>query len=418
MKLFLSRKGKKLHSVIWMLDATEASSLDDERGSLLRSSDGIAKINAFLSAKDAFSLITSMESFGAPLSHREILLDSSFGAEAFRMKRSYLPEEFIEEKVLSGYTSGSRGVLAAECWFLVAGSGSLPQEKESAARRSISSFGFADDSDLREAAKSCRGGGLIVVEPLLDWVWLKNMVVLMLSLKHSLESGCADPLTSCGFRKTSVTDFGLAKPLDSAYEAFVIPVAFNEYWRNTKVTQLMSEDASYCNPLRGDGFLSWAPYSKLGFESVNGPLRSVVRMKDDGCGENRAIRYVSDNQVDGKPGTLLSFRDDWGGNLYLAITGDIDDERLTAEYFFNTVAKNRMKHGWIDCDFALDSDRDGGLTARTLESQIWLTLLGQIGIRVGICERCGLPFLAKGRARKLYCSHNCLQMAKKEGRTA
>lgn len=413
-KLFLARKDKKLHSLIWVCDAEEAAELDRKKGTLLDDSEGIAKLNAFLSAKDPFALIASIASFGSPLSHRELTLDASFGMEKSKLRRTYAPEEFLKDRTLKRFSNGSRAMLASECWFLVAGSAELSQEKESAARRAVSEFGFGEEKDLRAAVESCKSGGLVVVEPLQDWVWLKNMLVLMLSLGHSLESGCPAPLLDCGFRKTSVTKFGVAEAFDSTYTAFVIPVAFNEYWRNEKLSQLLEEAIDFYNPFRGEGFLSWAPYSKIGFESINDSRHRVTQLKDASKETGRSIRYVSVNQIDGKPGSLRSFRKDWGGNLYLAITGDIDNERSTAEYFFDAMAKSRMEYGWIDYDFAVDADRDGGLVARTLESQIWLTLLGRGGVYIGICERCGLPYLVKGRTRKRFCSHNCLQMAKKE----
>lgn len=413
-KLFLVRKDKKLHSLIWVCDAEEAAELDRKKGTLLDDSEGIAKLNAFLSAKDPFALIASIASFGSPLSHRELTLDASFGMEKSKLRRTYAPEEFLKDRTLKRFSNGSRAMLASECWFLVAGSGELSQEKESAARRAVSEFGFGEEKDLRAVAESCKSGGLVVVEPLQDWVWLKNMLVLMLSLGHSLESGCPAPLLDCGFRKTSVTKFGVAEAFDSTYTAFVIPVAFNEYWRNEKLSQLLEEAIDFYNPFRGEGFLSWAPYSKIGFESINDSRHRVTQLKDASKETGRSIRYVSVNQIDGKPGSLRSFRKDWGGNLYLAITGDIDNERSTAEYFFDAMAKSRMEYGWIDYDFAVGADRDGGLVARTLESQIWLTLLGRGGVYIGICERCGLPYLVKGRTRKRFCSHNCLQMAKKE----
>lgn len=415
MKLFLARKDKKLHSLIWALDAEEAAELDRKKGTFLNDSEGIAKLNAFLSAKDPFALIASIALFGSPLFHRELTLDASFGMEGSKLRRTYAPEEFLESKTLKRFSNGSRAMLASECWFLVAGSGELSQEKESAARRAVSEFGFGEEKDLRAAAESCQNGGLVVVEPLQDWVWLKNMFVLMLSLERSLESGSPAPLLDCGFRKTLVTKFGPAEAFDSTYAAFVIPVAFNEYWRNENPRQLLGEAIDYYNPFREEGFLSWAPYSKIGFESINNSLcHRVIQLKGVPGEAGRSIRYVSDNQIDGKPGSLRSFRKDWGGNLYLAITGDIDDERATAEYFFDAMAKSRMEYGWLDYDFAAGGDRDGGLVSRTLESQIWMTLLGRRGVYIGICERCGLPYLVKGRTRKRFCSHNCLQMAKKE----
>ena len=232
-KLFLARKDKKLHSLIWVCDAEEAAGLDREKGTLLDDSEGIAKLNAFLSAKDPFALIASIASFGSPLSHRELTLDASFGMEKSKLRRTYAPEEFLKDRTLKRFSNGSRAMLASECWFLVAGSGELSQEKESAARRAVSEFGFGEEKDLRAAAESCRGGGLVVVEPLQDWVWLKNMLVLMLSLGHSLESGCPAPLLDCGFRKTPVTKFGVAEAFDSTYTAFVIPLPST----NTGVTR-------------------------------------------------------------------------------------------------------------------------------------------------------------------------------------
>lgn len=408
MRLFLARKDKRFHFLIWTLEAEEVAELDREKGTLLGDSVGVARLNAFLSSKDPFALIASIRSFGSPLSHRELPLDASFGMEGSKVKRTYAPEEFLKDATLKRFSNGSRAMLASECWFLVAGAGGFSRKKESAARRAVSEFGFGGELGLRDAVESCQGGGLVVVEPLQDWVWLKNMLVLMLALGHSLESGCPSPLLNCGFRKTPVTKFGPAEAFDSTYEAFVVPVAFNECWRNEKPRQPSEKTFAYHNPFKGEGFLSWAPYSNTGFESVNDSPR--IRLKTVSRGTGRFIHYASDNQIDGKPGSLRSFRDDWDGNLYLAISGDIDNERATAEYFFDAMAKSRMEYGWIDYDFAVGADRDGGLVARTLESQIWLTLLGRGGIRIGICERCGLPYLVKGRTRKRFCSHNCLQM--------
>ena len=410
MKFFLARKDKKFHSLIWTLEAKEAAELDKGKGTLLDDSEGIAKLNAFLSAKNPFAFIASIWSFGSPLSHRELSLDASIGMEEPKLKRTYAPEEFLNSKTLKRFSNGSRAMLASECWFLVAGAGGPSRRKESAARRAVPEFGFGGEQGLRDAAESCEGGGLVVVEPLQDWVWLKNMLVLMLSLKHSLESGCPAPLLDCGFQKTSVTKFAAVEPFDSTYTAFIIPVAFNEYWCNKKPRQFLEEELDYYNPFSKDWFLSWAPYSKTGFEVANDS--PCIRLKNASREAGRSIHYVSDNQIDGKPGSLRDFREYWGGNLYLAIAGDIDDERATAEYFFNAMAKSRMEYGWVDYDFAVDADRDGGLVARTLESQIWLTLLGRRGVYVGICERCGLPYLVKGRTRKRFCSHNCLQMSK------
>lgn len=414
MKLFLARKDKKLHSLIWMFEPEEAVDLSKANRSILYEAKGIVRLNSFISAKDPYALLSSIEAFGKPMSHCEIKLDSSFGSDALGLRRTYTPEEFLDGKYIARYTKGSRTTLASECWFLVAGDGELSKEKESAARRAISAYGVGDERELTDCVEKCRNGGLVVVEPLLDWVWLKNMLVLMFSLKHLLELGSSHPLIDCGFRKTSVTRFGAFKPLDSKYDAYVIPVAFNEYWRNTRVLQLVGETTELFNPFKGEGFLSWAPYSKIGFESIEEQLHRVIVLKNDAEHSKTGIRYVSDNQVDGKPGSLLSFSDDWGGNLYLAITGDIENEKETARFFFNAIAESRISSCFIDYDFALDLDRDGSFLARTLESQLWLALFGRSGVSVDFCERCGLPFLMKGKTGKRYCSHNCLQMAKKE----
>ena len=414
MKLFIARKDKKLHSLIWMYKPGETGALNEPRGSLLDESEGVAQLNAFISSKDPYFLVSAIYAFGRPLHHREIQLDSSFGFDASKLRRVYSPESFIRKGNLDRYAKGSRNMLASECWFLVAGEGDLSKEKVSAARRALLAFGITDNQELLDYAEKCLNGGLVVVEPVLDWVWLKNMLVLMISLKHSLAKGSMHPLTDCGFRKTSVTRFGAVKQLDSKYDAYVIPIAFNEYWRNKKVLQLVSEAVELYNPFKEEGALSWAPYSKIGFENIEDGFHRIIALKIEDADKGRGIRYVSDNQVDGKPGSAMSFSEDWGGNLYLAITGNIEDERETAQFFFHAIAKSRISCGSIDYDFALDFDRDGGLLARSLDSQLWLTFIGKSGLNVGLCDRCGLPFLVKGKIGKRYCSHNCLQMAKRK----
>ena len=100
MKLFLARKDKKLHSLIWALDAEEAAGLDREKGTLLDDSEGIAKLNAFLSVKDPFALITSIASFGSPLSGANsgcVLRNGEIEAEEDIRARGIFEEQNFEE---------------------------------------------------------------------------------------------------------------------------------------------------------------------------------------------------------------------------------------------------------------------------------------------------------------------------------
>ena len=90
------------------------------------------------------------------------------------------------------------------------------------------------------------------------------------------------------------------------------------------------------------------------------------------------------------------------------------DSSLASAYnLFHDLATSLLRQGDYQLDFGFNGYHEGDLLASNLESRLWLSLLGYKSINFGICVYCGLPFFVKGKSRKCYCSHNCLQMMRK-----
>lgn len=417
MKLFLARKDKKLHSLIWVASSYEAEELDNPLVSPLIDSEFFVKFNGFLSAKDSYEFISLIEELGRPMLHQEIDFDSSFDSDTKNVKRRYSVLEFKSTKIRKRFTIGSRRMLAHESWFY-APYVSI-DVKENAARKVVAKYDPNDALDV--ALNEVGDNGVVVVEPLQDWLALKNYLVLLLTLKAKLSSVQSEtksnkPLDELGFEFREVTQFGIVDAANTTYSAFVIPIVFNEYWRNETFAGFMGEVVSLLNPFTEAGFLQWAQYSKIGCESHReGINNSYVRFKlsANDLDNNHEIKYISFNQLRGKPGSLSSYKEDWGGNLYLGITGfSYDEQEKAALFLFDKFAGNRFKYGSYSCDFGLARE-EGGIMASSLADQMWLTLLGREGVRVGICEHCGMPFLATiSNTRKRYCSVACSRSTK------
>lgn len=90
------------------------------------------------------------------------------------------------------------------------------------------------------------------------------------------------------------------------------------------------------------------------------------------------------------------------------------DSSLASAYdLFHDLATSLLRQGDYQLDFGFNGYHEGDLMASNLESQLWLSLLDYKSMYLGICVYCGLPFFVKGKSRKCYCSHNCLQMMRK-----
>lgn len=90
------------------------------------------------------------------------------------------------------------------------------------------------------------------------------------------------------------------------------------------------------------------------------------------------------------------------------------DSSLASAYdLFHDLVTSLLKQGDYRLNFGFNGYHEGDLMASNLESQLWLSLLDYKSMYLGICVYCGLPFFVKGKSRKCYCSHNCLQMMRK-----
>lgn len=97
----------------------------------------------------------------------------------------------------------------------------------------------------------------------------------------------------------------------------------------------------------------------------------------------------------------------------IAFNSYADSSLASAYDLFHDLATSLLRQGDYQLDFGFNGYHEGDLLASNLESRLWLSLLGYKSMNLGICVYCGLPFFVKGKSRKCYCSHNCLQMMRK-----
>lgn len=404
MRMFLARREKKLHSIIWVANSEEASSFDRRRRSMLDSPEEIRQLNAFLTAKDPYSFITAVSNFGRPMIQHELRFHQSLGDEALKLKRRYSADEFLNDRTRRKFSTGSRRMLANESWMLVPGA--TQTEKENSARRAVAAFDPESSESLDSAIHDAGSDAVVVVEPLHDWLTLKNMLVLMLTIKHALQSAlrgeAVDYSAMCGIVKAEATDFGLVDALNETSPVYAAPVFFNDIWRNESLKDLALEAIQVLNPLGDTNSLKWGQYSRMGFRNdsrIDG--RRAFRLIG-----NDKIRYIPQISLSGTAGSAWTFKSEWGGNVYLAIEDDGSEERVIVESLFTSFMNSRFENGDYQLDFGLDKS-SGGLSATSLESQLWLSLLGADKVKVGICEKCGMPYFASDGSKKRYCSRAC-----------
>lgn len=413
MRVFLARKEKKLHSVLWVASQAECNEgLSFGRFSS-SDGDGIKGLNEFLSAKDPYSLVSAIEQFGAPLSHKQLVLDSSFGKDREGFERVCSGEKFLTDYI-DRYSNSSRRALANECWLLLPGHG-YSEDKESAAKRVAQEYSIEDGDAIERAISQAGVGCLVVEEPLLDWIWAKNMLALMLSIKHALMSDAvetsAKPLESCGFSLNGhIKNLGF----DNGHHAsLVLPIMRSDYARFSGIGSAIRETVQdYFLPGGSGGTCRWAPYSYYGFrrEAVKGG--SCVALITANADRDRScMSYVPESLALGDGGTFADYSNP-KQKVLIEIQGDIEKQNELAKRLFNEFMRNRLSFGDYRCDF----DNEGRLVSNTFETCLWLSLLGVPGLKLNRCENCGLPFFASENSLRRFCSGACQQSAYRETR--
>ena len=403
MKLFLSRKEKKLHCLLWVLNAEEYATVFELKPSLLGDSSLLKQVNSFLSAKDPLSFMKCIEGFEKPMWPAELNLDPSFGSDAFGIKRVHRPASFFVDYEKGIYTSGSRRMLAHECWFILPGFGASFC-KESSATKAIKTYDPDDESALKKAVVEAGEGAVIIEESLQDWIWLKNMTAIALSLKKRLcesrISGFNDPLQRSGFFKAKYSGIVPFKGERVLYE-YRVPVMRSDYIRFDNTIDMFKEVVEDYNRLTGRrGFFRWSPYSKLGFKKIKGPFQQERLVMVSPDKNNCQIHYLIDEVSTSEEST------DRSKMLFLCFSGSFSSEFDAGSSFLRSLLTNRFAFESYGFDFG---DAECRFSSKTLSGQIWLTIFGAKGIHQGCCDVCGLPFFVKGKTKKLYCSKACKQ---------
>jgi hypothetical protein len=343
----------------------------------------------------------------------DIVFDESLGKAGENIKRRYTADEALDLVKRGKLTAGSRARLATECWMNIPGM--KETEKESSARRTIAKYSPTPERSIEDAISKAGDDCVVVIEPLQDWLVLKNLLTLFLPMQsyltgeHALDK--AKVLEKCGFEyHNDIRLFGPVKSLDSFYGAYVAPIAFNSLWRNDSFMKLLSEGLSEePNPFNHESYIRWSQYIEVGFEAKKtkaGTTTYYRLISDKEPLEHGEIRRISFNELSSDPKSLLHYKENWGGNLYLAYVSDGTDPWDDAVDLFNTFANNRIAFSNCRVSFGVEGAAKG-FVSTTLAGQLWLCMFGRKDLRVDVCEHCGIPYFATKNSRKKFCSTLC-----------
>ena len=262
----------------------------------------IERANALLMARDPESLVEAAAALGpmfartGDLAERSLTVEEALEATGKRLLRSdskaLLAECFFDPYATSAEAGG----------IMFEGTG---RPQKASADRVVESYDYCGaNPDLARLGNHFQ----VLVEPLQDWVLLRNLLSITLRLGGTLRKlGSPETvLEDAGFSKVERRTLDAKLVIDAP--GFAIPVMFNPYFR---------EGNLLLNDIRFDASATWPLYGRIaevrkgryGMSSV-GTLR--------GCD---TIKFVTGPQAEAVPGSLESrkLRPDEARWMYLVI---------------------------------------------------------------------------------------------------
>lgn len=231
----------------------------------------------------------------------------------------------------------------------------------------------------------------VIVEPLQDWVLIRNILSISLRVASALRGAGADDelMTSVGFRRVLRARFHSKLALESS--AYVMPVAFNDFFRDGSVLAY-NEDAT-------------SPFLRsITLRRAVNPFMTVASLSSD-----RGVKFLSAVQAEQADASLLGRRrgrpeeDKW---LFLAIEErEGEGPRDALLRFLNAIDGSMGRPEIVVKDVETDEVRP---VYYDVPSAAWGLFRSHRGLYISTCEQCGRSMLANPKGgRKRFCSSAC-----------
>ena len=247
--MFLVRYKRMLHIVVWIMSPDEFERYREPRGFDLEEKGFRERVNSFLCAKDPFTLLSAVKGFNEPMMIETPDRHSEIKAFNNKVNRCMSVEKF--SKIRPKISKGARQVLADECSLYVP-LDSRDAYKESAARRAVAEFEGVDNGKLDDSLKRAKdAGGVVVMEPLNDWVVLRSCLQLYARLRYGNTEERISALTGSGFESV----------LHGGKRFYQAPMYFNTVWKDETILDMLGSATRDIVPFLEDGWLFWCQYA-------------------------------------------------------------------------------------------------------------------------------------------------------------
>jgi hypothetical protein len=347
--------------------------------------DSVDKFNELVSAKTLIKLVEAIDGLPPLLPSAEISVKGKkqkriYGVDEFRKRYKKL---FIEEM--------NRSHLEYESYFYT--NNYLPEPDEeraapSAATRRMLIFNGDFERDLCMLDSSqCK----IIVEPLLDWTYARNVFNISARILSLLEDGIEDEtLEKAGF------EYYKDKKL------FYIPFSFTPYWRPLVPTF--------------DGFMD-----KMGDSTIHQPLLfASAGLKGKMLfGSDKTVHLKSYQQLTDTFVNLANLEAETERRHFLCVEATGESQAVTAKRLVRAFLKSakelkvsRKREGFLGWKEDLSSVFGRPAAPLYTPASLFSSLMYQLAYRgetkIAMCKECGSPILCtwKGPKRE-YCSNAC-----------
>lgn len=329
-------------------------------------------LNPFFKAKDVYALLTAIDSL-PPLGGHKAVDVAPRGLAA--------PDEgmLLQESFLAPAAKPE----GDDPWAFTTGRAARSAAREAAAGLAIED-GFFD-------------GGPCVVEPLHDWLFLRNLLIYAMRIAAEAAGGRGGSvLERAGFAPVEPSTRASRRAMGGP--GYVAPIAYNPFFSRPAV-DLTWDDAKV-----------WPLYSKLteadqtALEKATG-FTSARHLK--GCPEAKLLTSVQVDRAEAGAGLRKTGEPEarW---VYLALESvEAEGQAAAAERFMRAI------DGLFGCDIlSLGGDPGTELVREARPSGLaeaaWAVVKDHPGYELACCRRCGRAFFAPQAGRQaVFCSQAC-----------